>query len=1619
MTARNKKKNSKLEKMGITFLMLVLITSLFWPYAYAIKTPQPKQEYKKLNMLQYYSLGQLVSQTGGGSGSSSSGACANIVQTVSLNATEYKNLINVFNHSLIDGFGNLEREKQQEELDKADLSENPGVNDVKNQMIMTASGKPMMIFDTLQHSAAPATASTCYLNNIVTQGYMSYASKVDQNIRFCSEYGAGACENGRGDYGDIKKNGEKIKDLQDFTSKFYNDDGTLKSADDINWDDLSGEYSTLKSDAPSIKNWDDFKSECENSMSDCVNNLKNDFGNSVPMTDIRSKWNVVESNKTSIQLYHADDIIGLPTNLAQFVKALADLRPAEDIILVLNIAAGVASFTSVYNAYKAARIAKTLDTVDKFQDSAEAVKTYRRLGQKIKDLEDLKSTINNKYASADNALQNLRKAKEGGDATKIKNAEEAVSNIKKNMGWRDWVKFRKLEAEKESLSTGLARSGITTDADRMAVEQITKQLEQKSLKQILNGNGVIKVGEQTLKEGDVDKDILKIFKNLPSEKGQTTWMKFGDNEGFIKKTEEGYELIKGGKPVELIKGGKPVGKIADSVKPDDLINALKSEKGYTSASPEVKTTLDSIFKLETGDSSFTLNAGKIKSLVENDGKLTYGGKEVNVFNIGKRGMLSPYVRIGRFGTPGGSLASLRQIIKYEELAKWQKIGLQGILGYTNFLKLDLLQAYFVFALQYIDQQPAGFYELEALVFHLTPAKTITGEEESYVDIIRTSQTGLLLDEDIFPPGFYKNLMNFVGFDLDKVARQPQEAEIIRKKMINIGEIATVVDQETGATELTQSHKPINIIKTQNIGDAGNRWLINSMNPDSTIMYAFEDPRYYLTYLDKKYTAMGLVSNNVNISGMTRVKAGGDWAKYGAMSTFATSVLPNAKDVIMMGIVSGGFGATGGIESAGLRYLSAIVLAKASGYVMTQTIMDQQRYGNLVDINKAFESGNRCEEVKDREMDKISPLLWAKGGLAAANLGLSVADAALAPTGVGAAVSIVAQIIVGIADYLVSDAYTKAKEEGLSAMKNCYETQYSFLAWQGIPTTQEHITEVQKALNQAPIQSFLDKMGINLNAISPNMGKQIQELGNSIFDSTLDVVADPIRGKSLIRTLNTRIYQVHFDKDATFKWYAENNCSIQFCTETLDGNYKCMTKQGYTLVGPDGKTVLEGPQSMFMQWSNLDSYASIPQKVINIAQADEPLMIINNSDSGETTDWQNTCVKKEVANDIGVSLDTEGENKLSAIMGNLQTIVTPNAIIWFDGDEVAISTMAEKSCSDIKFRQAQTTRVPKGSIEILRNGKIKVLDQSGKAFGGDDCTFDIGSSGAISFDNGMIMKARGGNKAYNTINGKPVIHMVIRDLLDFQASDIDSIGIHSACDCIAGAQGVKCTTEDGKQGAFFGFKLQGELNTQDSDQMNNLLDDICFTEGTGQNNESFSLDGNQFCMTQADGTQKCYNITSIDDGGLETSDGGKWQIENGPTGPEWWYYNKNGEKQGNPIPIMWLNGLGGSMYNNPSTGKISIKNEFPFAINPSFHEYGALANGGFAVPGLPPWGGRSALSTSQNNNVEKKSVMAQLPGLPVNPYWMTVFMIALIASLLAIRVKYGKEEIVKVKRRRKK
>ncbi|MEM0372794.1 MAG: hypothetical protein QXO69_03095, partial [archaeon] len=612
--------------------------------------------------------------------------------------------------------------------------------------------------------------------------------------------------------------------------------------------------------------------------------------------------------------------------------------------------------------------------------------------------------------------------------------------------------------------------------------------------------------------------------------------------------------------------------------------------------------------------------------------------------------------------------------------------------------------------------------------------------------------------------------------------------------------------------------------------------------------------------------------------------------------------------------------------------------------------------------------------------------------------------------------LVGGIVTGIADYYTNEEYTKLKEEGLKRMKECYETQYEILAWQAIQTEEKTSEAFTEDFLKQGVQGVSNVLGPTIKSIAPEVKEAIDSIGSNYFWGTLNLKADPIKGLSLINLYGTIVYQVHFDCEATIKWYAKNDCNIDLCDQQADGTYKCLSKQGYFLFDENGNMIFDGPQAAFLQWSNLETYASMPQKVINIKQAPEKFMEIYNDKILVTND----CIYNEIDGVTKMNAGTKGATGDSStkpgtasmaaaptkdvkqVFGAFDVINTENEIVWMEGTTVAVEFLKQKSIGETTYSATQTERFENSHLEIARDGSVTVRGAAGSDMLGG--ALQMSSEGVISFDNAMIIPGkapvitRGGKTytasySYNAMGGGSVLHLFIRDLLTVSAKDLEGLSLAELCADDKGTQGVTMT---------------GKLSTDADDSLKALLAEICMNHFEGTDGTIVEIRDGKICTTTKDGETTCKDISRLEGGRLYDETGGWWAAGVGPDGiPLWNYFNAAGQQQMS-IPLLWASGLGGAMRYDASSGQISIKNEFPFAINPAFNQYGALATPGMAIPASPEWGGRvkgTGEGAGQLGGTQP-NILAQLPLLPESPYYLAVFIIILMSSLVMIRAKYG-------------
>lgn len=801
---------------------------------------------------------------------------------------------------------------------------------------------------------------------------------------------------------------------------------------------------------------------------------------------------------------------------------------------------------------------------------------------------------------------------------------------------------------------------------------------------------------------------------------------------------------------------------------------------------------------------------------------------------------------------------------------------------------------------------------------------------------------------------------------------------VEDKMNMLENHVLILDQMNPAQAL-YAPKNINLVS-----QLGNGWSFFSKYNDRTGMILYEHPsgHNYVKESSGRNTAIWLYSRNLDIMGGVTLKT--DAFRNLWLGTFnflsATGYIATIAGVVV-GIPAGVASASlsGVYGSAG--YLVGIpslifVFEFGLGFFFKATVDTYEDFGAgvIADMTVAYDNPDRtCKAEKPAWEGKIAA---AKAMTYAVGIADTVATIAsfIIP---GAQVVALAMD----AATVIAEQYTlEQQREGVRAMTNCMETRFEFGAQQEIPT----LIETQEVLGQQFLTDITNDIKSFLQGISPEAGKVLDQLvgaGDYRFQ-LLHLYGESTPGR--VNILGEELYDIHF-KDADLRWFQGPDCNIDFCSQEYDGTFKCLTQGGYFLFDEEGNPLFEYPipQALSMHLDMDEMYAGLVQKVINVKKVDETgeLLIIY-PDRVEVT---NPCLSSVFEN---VSLS--GVEKL----GKLDVIQTDEGIVWSEGNELIVRLFTPVGGET----PLTTVHVPEGFVKFYRNGVGKLV--IGNSENENMLELSLGS-GIIAFTNGMI---RSGfeqgetTKTRKAIEYKEVYHIFIYDLLSFDKSEFESLSIADLC-------------ED-DEGNFVGISLMGELATAEDPELRALLEEICFTDIRGQNNESIIFKDGYVCITDINGNEQCFEVQGYnsDTGRVDLGDGYELGANLGPDGvPEWWVY-LNGQRIGAPIPMLWATGLGGAMMYNPDTGTISIKNEFPFAINPNFGIYGG-GGLGMITPSLPPWGGTPTYGGVAQPPKPQPNILAQLPWMP-GGFELVVFILILFSGLLLIRVRYVKKEYKK-------
>jgi hypothetical protein len=834
-----------------------------------------------------------------------------------------------------------------------------------------------------------------------------------------------------------------------------------------------------------------------------------------------------------------------------------------------------------------------------------------------------------------------------------------------------------------------------------------------------------------------------------------------------------------------------------------------------------------------------------------------------------------------------------------------------------------------------------------------------------------------------------SLTNFVTNIIDQFlitteGGQRGELTDLQKKVQNIRDIVFILDQDA-LIPASENSKAVNMIASPS--NSSSYWGFLSRFPSSTLIYNFEHPSGY-TPSGKSALFLGL--KNINIYGVSGMP--NEW--FTSPIDPLTSGLRTARDIagtlMLFGAVPASASFVAGWKGGVLAGVFAVIFSVA-GYQATIDI-GRGGYEEITDV-KNISPDQLCKN-KFTGTDKfwISAARYIRAGLAVA--GVATGQVALREAKAASAAlkgarfltpAFIVDAIVGIGQLVVGYLESNAINRITNDLKTCVDTNFDVLSFKEIPEPQALQNQTKDFLS--PMKSDLTNI---FNMLSPEIGAQFDNLAQSMLIQVMHLQVDA-KDTPLVSLVGKEVYNVHF-KDADIKWFQGAKCNIDLCQQSK-GGYKCITQNGYRLIDENGNPILDGiPQAASLRMNMKEGYMGIVQRAIEVKKKNSTFFEVY----PDKTVFDNDCLKDSLANLTGTaSMPSVQEKTISDTIGQLETIYTPDAQIWFDGQDVATQFFNEKTCSDgITYGSREVFRFTGAHLKVYRdnNGKIEIIGSDNKT----KCDFNLGSEGAIGFSNALIRSgfAQDATTQTKAANFTGVYHIFIYDLVSADKNEISKYSMN------------QCILPDGTMG----FRPVIESNDAvQQEQWTNLLGGMCYANVEGYGNSSVTFNDSMITVVDPKGVTKTYRNLGYDStcgnglGGYQVIDVSSGEqsclyLERGPDGQP----QIRADAQAS-VPLLWATGMGGSFMYDPSSGRISIKNEFPFAINPNFGIYGA-GGLGMMTPTLPPWGGNVA--GTGEAGASASNILAALPWMPDGLELMLVI-IAIAGGLLVIRIRYRK------------
>ncbi|MFW5902265.1 MAG: hypothetical protein ACOCTT_00040 [archaeon] len=1122
------------------------------------------------------------------------------------------------------------------------------------------------------------------------------------------------------------------------------------------------------------------------------------------------------------------------------------------------------------------------------------------------------------------SMSGLKMAKKGTDAVDnldavTKKADKAISNIEAKMKTGDLTQDQMdvLNAKKSALKALKSKAKSADSVDDF----------QDSVKGT-------RIGGDTTKGSQASESFDDAIKNI--ENNKETLDSF---EGLNANDEiENYQLAK------------------------RLVNAEDS-KQYTSILNDIDSTekaneVQDILKTQGGISEF------------NDVTKTLGGTDGDELMKALGRHDAYYGDVGQFmGTTMDTTSKKGKLLTaLTDLGVSRRaIGIRALSGFRNSVSVFQGSLVVSFIPLTFFGQPKPTFELMTLSMEAEPNRVIE-DKDAYLEIARA--TDRAYGQDFYPAGVFENLLNFFNFDLSEITGE-NDADIVRRKIEqNPGPgYVKVIDQETSAEQY--SEKPINMIYPQRIGDGtGEKWMINSINPTMTDYQAFEHPKSYVEGNKNLFSTFTLIIKNLNLGGLTTVEE--DWAEHSHdylvdyTPTTKTMVYGSAIGGILTGIAPGGM-FTGRTGTGVLKGVVATLMLKGWGSLAQEEAerMQDQKYGEVVDIGEAYKEGEPCSAKLDELESDIQDMrrwMWVTiiGNTGADITSMAITSAATATTGPFGLAVTATNIGFSIANYYYTREYQTLKTDGLEEMKECQETMFEVLALKAMPTEDKQSEDMLEQIKGDLGEGLSGIPGIE--SISPETSDALKNLGPTSYQNIM-ALSGKIEGKSLINLLGSELYQVHLDREADIKWFLEEQQNIDFCYQTdttMEERpiFECIQAQGYTLLDPEGRPIIDAPQTKGFRWDNDRELMTIPQKVINTKQETGELMEIERDEVRIDDQDTQEAVQK-----------LTGNSYTKDIFGELQTIKTEEAVIWHDGN-TAVARFTEPVGGEIgrgkvlRFDDAHIQTYKDNQIEIQSNAdNEKLLDH----------TFELGENGFLSFENGKIVPGSGQHEL--NINNQTATrdfgewnHIILYDLLSFTADRADDYDIEGL--------------EYDEDGNIVGFEMGGDFPDEHQDQMDALLEEMAFNDLVGPDGRRMRIEDGELIYVDETGEETRSKIIGFEDGKIQLEDGRELELDKGPDGQPQAQFYRDGEPVGAPIPLLRASGVGGMMGYDPQTGEISISNEFPFQMNPQFGDIGAgMTNPGMMIPQQSEFGGRPPEPGVDFPREREPGLIAELPSTP--------------------------------------